>query len=558
MWDPLVKEDAYALVTGESEIGRSYFLTRWFGREDPETSAASKGSGPDVLGDSRTGIRVSTPSRLQIDLPMEGSVRFQAAVRLESGTGPPGAKVLAMVLLQEDNQWQNLTTVELSAAPEPGKRPWRELECSFQSKREAKLELVCRWADNLQANRPGPKVTWANPKLLRNPPPERDSKSDLPDVLLVTVDTFRADAMDHAPGLQKLCKQGRYWPGAISPSNWTLPAYASLFTGSPPEIHGAGRGSFQGQERDYRALKDSALTLAEIFQRKGYATCMIHANPFLEPWTGLAKGFERYVRCRDETAIHLSIADAWWQRERSRPRFLVLHLMAPHLPYAPPQVDGLELELGPDPMAEIPWREFLAGEHNAAARQAFFTLDEELRERIRRRYFAEVRTLDHQLSPWLQAKMAQNSSLIVGFHSDHGEELWDQGSFEHGHSFADAVVQVPVALIWPTHLSPAESQQPVPAHGLAGEILSVLDWQDPTRSWIDLSNFQGELRSSQPLYANDHGGRIWQSHGSQPIPFGQAGTTAGGLSASLEPALQQALAELGYATSPNLDEGSGN
>src|SRR5205814_10684071 len=67
-----------------------------------------------------------------------------------------------------------------------------------------------------------------------------------PDVILVTLDTTRADhlstygyARDTSPNLSAFAADALLFTEARSPAAWTLPAHASLFTGMYPTRHGA-------------------------------------------------------------------------------------------------------------------------------------------------------------------------------------------------------------------------------------------------------------------------------------------------------------------------------
>ena len=65
-------------------------------------------------------------------------------------------------------------------------------------------------------------------------------------IILVTLDTTRADHLScygyqrpTSPNLDKLASESVFYTRAVSPSSWTLPAHASLFTGKFTTSHGA-------------------------------------------------------------------------------------------------------------------------------------------------------------------------------------------------------------------------------------------------------------------------------------------------------------------------------
>ena len=115
-----------------------------------------------------------------------------------------------------------------------------------------------------------------------------------PNVLLLTLDTTRADALGayggeaaRTPALDGLAARGVRWAQAISPTPLTLPAHASLFTGLAPPEHGVrGNGS--------DVLSRAMPTLAEAYASRGYATAGFVASAVLHRNFGLARGFGRY------------------------------------------------------------------------------------------------------------------------------------------------------------------------------------------------------------------------------------------------------------------------
>src|SRR2546427_12322316 len=118
-------------------------------------------------------------------------------------------------------------------------------------------------------------------------PPAREGA---PDVLFVVMDTVRADsvasyghARDTTPNFDALAREGALFLDATSPSTWSLPAHASLFTGRYPTSHGAFRvTSF---------LDDRFPTLAEVLAAHGYETLCFTANPYISDGLGLTRGF---------------------------------------------------------------------------------------------------------------------------------------------------------------------------------------------------------------------------------------------------------------------------
>src|SRR5262249_47159229 len=139
--------------------------------------------------------------------------------------------------------------------------------------------------------------------LVTAPPPPAGT----PDVILVSMDTTRADHMstygyarETSPNLTALAHDALNFPHAISPAQWTVPGHASMLTGLYPNRHGAhysgehGGPKIQGRSRVF-PLGPEQITLAEILRDRGYSTGGFVANfANLDRSFGFAQGFEHY------------------------------------------------------------------------------------------------------------------------------------------------------------------------------------------------------------------------------------------------------------------------
>jgi len=126
--------------------------------------------------------------------------------------------------------------------------------------------------------------------------------ADAPNVLLVVLDTVRADALtpygsarDTTPNLNRLAASGVRFVEARSTAPWTLPSHASLFTGRWPHEHSAHVG---------RPLDGTHPTLAEALASRGYAAAGFVANTHnCNAWYGLDRGFARYEDLYENTTV---------------------------------------------------------------------------------------------------------------------------------------------------------------------------------------------------------------------------------------------------------------
>src|SRR5689334_1729903 len=112
-----------------------------------------------------------------------------------------------------------------------------------------------------------------------------------PDVLLITIDTLRADRVgcfgakpSPIPTLDALCRDGIRFPQAISASSITNTSHASILSGQYPSRHGVS---------DFAVpLPPTSPTIAELLRKQGYRTAAFIGAAILDS-TSLAPGFDR-------------------------------------------------------------------------------------------------------------------------------------------------------------------------------------------------------------------------------------------------------------------------
>jgi arylsulfatase A-like enzyme len=169
-----------------------------------------------------------------------------------------------------------------------------------------------------------------------------------PDVLLITIDTLRADhlhaygfPLEDSPNLDALAAQGVLFERAIAASASTAPSHASIMTARYPREHTVGHGNGSTRlERDP--------TLAELFSAAGYRTAAFVGNLVLERRTGFDRGFDHFDDELDRREVNRAVweriaehttarALAWLDQARDDPWFLWVHYQDPHGPYTPPK-----------------------------------------------------------------------------------------------------------------------------------------------------------------------------------------------------------------------------
>ena len=166
------------------------------------------------------------------------------------------------------------------------------------------------------------------------------------------------------------------------------------------------------------------------------------------------------------TAFLTQLAIRRLNRTKDAPSFLWLHYLDPHLPYAPPA------EFVPPGMEGAP---VFANE--TAVREGKAGVDPDEREWIRALYDAEVRYVDSQIGVLVQALNDMDlyeESLII-LMSDHGEEFWDHGGFEHGHTMYRELLSVPLMVKLPHSTTVGTVETLVATEGLTPTILELCD-----------------------------------------------------------------------------------
>jgi arylsulfatase A-like enzyme len=277
-------------------------------------------------------------------------------------------------------------------------------------------------------------------------------------VLLIVVDTLRADRLGiHGselgltPRVDALAAESRRFERAYAHAPWTLPSFASLFTSLYPPQHGAG-----GRVPDFRGLREPIRTVAECFRDAGYATAAVVNVDFLTEKFGTMQGFAHVDFEVHPNNVETRVAEkttdaalAWLRQPRAGPFFLLVHYFDPHLVYAPPASYRAKFA-APQDREDASWV-FGTRQQIVQYRQGMIRFDEPTIRRAEQLYNGEVAYTDHEVGRLLDAvgTMQLSDSTIVVFTSDHGEEFFDHGGFEHGHTLYEELVHVPLMIRYP-------------------------------------------------------------------------------------------------------------
>lgn len=323
------------------------------------------------------------------------------------------------------------------------------------------------------------------------------SRARLPcNVLFIVLDAVRADHLSGygyprqtSPHLDRLARRGVRFANATANSSWTHASIPTILTSRYPSTHQVNLIA--------SGLPASIPTLPQVLKQEGMATAMFSGNTFVSPAFGFGRGVDLFVygqplvaeqlilghvigritvtqplirgvvkeglkllnrlspqvsAATDEqiSARELNQAFFSWLNETLPQRFFAyLHYMEPHAPYNPPEpyrtlflanpeeapAQGVNV---PQVLGILP---FAHGEPRSA----------QARQRVIDLYDGEIRLLDDALGELFDGlerrRILEDTAIIVT--ADHGEEFFDHGGWQHGHSLYQELLHVPLILSFP-------------------------------------------------------------------------------------------------------------
>ena len=336
-----------------------------------------------------------------------------------------------------------------------------------------------------------------------------------PNIVLIAVDTLRADHLHchgykrrTSPHIDRLASQGVLFERCYSVASWTLPSFASLFTGLLPMAHGVMEAG--------QTIPPGVPTLPEQFKRRGYYCGAVVSNPCVAGKFGFSRGFDLYddysvllgaelgLLSADPSDPEAILSDAVTSgvvtdqavsllkglAGKDKPFFLFVLYFDPHDSYIPPH--SLHKKFDPDYRGRVDGRGLPAIRHSPPSPR-------DLRHLIAR-YDGEIVHADQQIGRLLAVldKLSDPSNTLVIFVSDHGEAFGEHGMLLHGNSAYREEIHVPMIWRWRGVLPKG--------HRVKAPVLNM----DIAKTLTELMRFEG-----LPLM---QGASLWPGLLGRPLP----------------------------------------
>lgn len=312
---------------------------------------------------------------------------------------------------------------------------------------------------------------------LPSPPANRSKEMRLDNVIILMLDTVRADHLSCygydkkvSPVMDELASEGVLFERHYSSSSWTVPAHFSFMTGV---TSGAVRQEF--------SISHKSLTLAERIRLLGYKTACFSANPLLSHAINFDQGFDIFdsdiniinrfnnlkifdllSHLKIRRPIHsnaiktLNTAElltdyvlSWIKKSSDEPFFLFVNYMDAHDPYLPPEeyrnlfTHGYKGNFTGDICGEKSEAEFI--------RDIVPTMNKEDWNYVLSQYDGAIKYIDDQIGrirDYLRETGRLDNTILIIL-ADHGELFGEYDLATHHLTLSDEETHVPLIIHYP-------------------------------------------------------------------------------------------------------------
>ncbi len=284
-------------------------------------------------------------------------------------------------------------------------------------------------------------------------------QKSVPNVVLITIDTLRADHLGcygykqiKTPNIDGLAADSSRFERAYTVVPVTLPSHTAMLTGTYPML--SGMHDFSANK-----LSPQQVTMATVLKQAGYATGAVVASGVLDSRFGLNQGFDFYYDHFDFSRLEEAnldemerpgnvVADQaldWLGKNSQKKFFLWMHLYDPHYPYRPPEPYSREYASQP--------------------------------------YDGEIAFADEQVGRLLRflkdKGLYQNTVIVLS--GDHGESLGEHGEKTHGFFIYNVTMHVPLIIHLPGNPATQTVADPVSLVDLMPTVLAATGLDIPSQ-----------------------------------------------------------------------------
>lgn len=331
---------------------------------------------------------------------------------------------------------------------------------------------------------------------------------DRPDVILISVDTLRADHLScyghsrpTSPFFDELAAAGVRYSFARSASPWTLPAHTTMLTGQLPLTHKV--------VDDNLRLPTDVPVLPQVMQAQGYATGGFVATLYVSRMFGFERGFDVFndfdIKTEKENlggeVIAQNVVDEalkfWADVPAGQPAFLFLHVYDAHYEYDPPGDYSTMFDRAPS-RSDPKYKNYFYFKKKKNQ-----LTDEEFAHQLAQ-YDESIRYVSDQMSRLKAAADKAGRSVRFVITSDHGEEFGERGTWGHAHTLYAEQLHVPLIVSGPGLPAGVVVDAPVGTHDVAPTIASWVGAQDRLQAdGVPLtgSPSQAEMLAARPFPA---------------------------------------------------------
>lgn len=269
--------------------------------------------------------------------------------------------------------------------------------------------------------------------------------------VMIVLDTLRYDHTSvygyhrrTTPFMEKLAQDGVIYKNAFSSTSWTLPAHVSLFSGKDLSEHGVVAPE--------HSISESYPLAAEVFQDRGFVTAAFTGGGFVEDSYGFYRGFQYYSNAPGNV-FSMNSAERvfnhfknYIKRYHGQDLFIFLHTYQVHAPYKAPRryIDAIDSNIDGN---------LLGISHYIKEKKRYYqALEKADRQRLIDLYDASILYADEVLVGGVMNYLKEYGfyeNAMIAVLSDHGEEFYDHGSWEHGHTLYNELIQIPLILKFP-------------------------------------------------------------------------------------------------------------